>query len=178
MKKDRAIYWATTGMVLFVMAYSIITFTFFNRALYPEGAFVHLQLPNYFRIELTVAKTFGVLALLIPSVPLKVKEFAYFGFAITLVSASIAHFAVGDAGRPPLYAFYIVDPLISWVCSSFPTGTSTSLRGLPVELSLFAFELGATGRRGHEGGHVCRAPSSPCWRLRMPRKRGPLVRRP
>ena len=112
MKKDRAIYWATTGMVLFVMVYSIITFTFFDRALYPEGAFVHLQLPNYFRIELTVAKTLGVLALLIPAVPLKVKEFAYFGFAITLVSASIAHFAVGDAGRPPLYAFYIVDPLI------------------------------------------------------------------
>jgi DoxX-like family len=63
-------------------------------------------------VELTVAKTLGVLAFLIPSVPLKVKEFAYFGFAITLVSASIAHFAVGDAGRPPLYAFYIVDPLI------------------------------------------------------------------
>ena len=111
-KRDRAIYWATTGMVLFVMVYSIITFTFFDRALYPEGAFVHLQLPNYFRIELTVAKTLGVLALLIPSVPLKVKEFAYFGFAITLASASIAHFAVGDAGRPPLYAFYILDPLI------------------------------------------------------------------
>lgn len=48
MKRDRAIYWATTGMVLLVMAYSIITFTFFDRALYPEGAFVHLQLPNYF----------------------------------------------------------------------------------------------------------------------------------
>ena len=90
MKKDRAIYWATTGMVLFVMVYSIITFAFFDKALYPEGAFVHLQLPNYFRIELTLAKTLGVLALLIPSVPLKVKEFAYFGFAITLVSASIA----------------------------------------------------------------------------------------
>ncbi|HKH72713.1 MAG TPA: DoxX family protein, partial [Vicinamibacterales bacterium] len=74
--------------------------------------FVHLQLPNYFRIELTIAKTLGVLALLIPSVPLKVKEFAYFGFAITLVSASIAHLAVGDAGRPPLYAFYTLDPLI------------------------------------------------------------------
>ncbi len=90
----------------------------------PEGAFVHLQLPNYFRIELTIAKTLGVLALLIPSVPLKVKEFAYFGFAITLVSASIAHFAVGDAGRPPLYAFYIIDPLPSWRCSSFPIGIS------------------------------------------------------
>jgi DoxX-like family len=111
-KKDRAIYWATTGIFLFVMVYSIITFAFFDKALYPEGAFVHLQLPNYFRIELTIAKTLGVLALLIPGVPLKVKEFAYFGFAITLVSASIAHFSVGDGGRPPLYAFYIVDPLI------------------------------------------------------------------
>ncbi len=39
------------------------------------------------------------------------KEFAYFGFAITLVSAGIAHFSVGDAGRPPLYVFYILDPL-------------------------------------------------------------------
>ena len=84
-------------MVLFVMIYSIITFAFFDKALYPEGAFVHLQLPNYFRIELTIAKTLGVLALLIPSVPLKVKEFAYFGFAITLVSAS--HRALRGRGR-------------------------------------------------------------------------------
>ena len=34
-KRDRAIYWATTGMVLFVMVYSIITFAFFDKALYP-----------------------------------------------------------------------------------------------------------------------------------------------
>jgi hypothetical protein len=34
-------------------------------------------------------------------------------------------------------------------------------RGLPVELSLFDFELGATGRRGHEGGHVRRALERP-----------------
>ena len=27
-------------------------------------------------------------------------------------------------------------------------------RGLPVELSLLDFEFDATGRRGHEGGHV------------------------
>ena len=34
-------------------------------------------------------------------------------------------------------------------------------RGLPVELSLLDLELGATGRRGHEGGHVRRALERP-----------------
>jgi hypothetical protein len=49
-----------------------------------------------------------VLALLMPSVPIKIKEFAYFGFGITLISASIAHFARGDAS---LSILYIIDPL-------------------------------------------------------------------
>jgi hypothetical protein len=38
-----------------------------------------------------------------------VKEFAYFGFAITLVSASIAHFGRGDAS---LNMLYVIDPLV------------------------------------------------------------------
>src|SRR5262249_38146554 len=70
-----------------------------------KGAFRHLGLPDYFRIELTVAKALGVLALLLPGLPIKVREFAYAGFAITLVSAAIAHFGVGDA------LLFIVDPL-------------------------------------------------------------------
>jgi CHASE2 domain-containing sensor protein len=63
-------------------------------------------LPVYFRIELTVAKALGVLALLTPGVPRKAKEFAYAGFAITLISASIAHFSVGDS-LP-----FVIDPLL------------------------------------------------------------------
>jgi hypothetical protein len=51
----------------------------------------------------------GVLALLMPSVPFQVKEFAYFGFGITLISAGIAHFARGDAR---LSVFFIIDPLL------------------------------------------------------------------
>jgi hypothetical protein len=38
-----------------------------------------------------------------------VKEFAYFGFAITLVSASIAHFGRGDAS---LSVLFVIDPLV------------------------------------------------------------------
>ena len=107
-RKDRIIYWTTTGIVSAVMVFSIINFTFLQGVPFPEGGFVHSHLPNYFRIELTIAKTLGVLALLIPSVPTKIKEFAYFGFGITLISASIAHFSVGDASRSILF---ILDPL-------------------------------------------------------------------
>lgn len=112
-KRDRTIYWTTTGIVLAVMVFSIFNFIFNDHFPFPngkEGAFVHLGLPHYFKIELTVAKILGVLALVIPSVPTKVKEFAYFGFAITLASACIAHTSVGDVKN--LSVIYLLDPLI------------------------------------------------------------------
>lgn len=95
---ERLIYLTTTCLVLAVMVFSIVNFTVNDRFPFPngpEGAFVHLGFPGYFKVELTVVKILGVLALLIPTVPFKVKEFAYFGFAITLASASIAHFGRG-----------------------------------------------------------------------------------
>jgi hypothetical protein len=58
-------------------------------------AFTHLGFPGYFRVELSWAKVVGVVLLLAP-VPARLKEWAYAGFAINLVSALIAHFAVGD----------------------------------------------------------------------------------
>jgi hypothetical protein len=109
LKRDRTIYWTTTALVSAVMVFSIINFTFLDRVPFPEGGFVHLGLPKYFRTELTIAKALGVLALLIPGVPAKIKEFAYFGFAITLVSASFAHFSSGDAR---ISVLFIIDPLV------------------------------------------------------------------
>jgi hypothetical protein len=108
---EKTIYRTTTGIVCAVMIFSIINFIFNDHFPFPngpEGAFVHLGLPHYFKIELTTAKILGLLALLIPSVPFKIKEFAYFGFGITLFSASIAHFARGDAR---LSVLFIIDPL-------------------------------------------------------------------
>jgi len=111
-RRERIIQQTTTGIVVAVMVFSIINFIFNDHFPFPngpEGAFVHLGLPQYFKIELTIAKILGVLALLIPGVPFKIKEFAYFGFGITLVSAAIAHFARGDAG---LSVLFVIDPLI------------------------------------------------------------------
>jgi hypothetical protein len=105
-KRDTIIYWVTTGAVCAVMAFSAVNFNLKEPLGPMKGAFTHLGYPSYFRIELTVAKAVGILTLLLPGVPRKVKEFAYFGFGITLASASIAHFSVGDP------AVFVIDPLL------------------------------------------------------------------
>jgi hypothetical protein len=115
LRKDLIVFWTTTGLVAAVMIFSIVSFTFLDRFPFPDGnesAFAHLGFPPYFKVELTVAKLLGVIALLVPAVPHRIREIAYLGFGLTLVSASWAHFSVGDAATPPLYALYIVDPLI------------------------------------------------------------------
>ena len=74
-----------------------IGFTAYAQLVLPQvaEAFTHLGFPGYFRVELSWAKFLGVVLLLAP-VPARLKEWAYAGFAITLGSALIAHFAVGD----------------------------------------------------------------------------------
>jgi hypothetical protein len=58
-------------------------------------AFTHLGFPAYFRVELSLAKLLGVVMLLAPT-PMRLKEWAYAGFAINLASALVAHLSVGD----------------------------------------------------------------------------------
>jgi len=86
------IYWIATA--LFCLQ---IGFTAYAQLSLPQvaQAFTHLGFPAYFRVELAWAKLLGVVLLLAP-VPARLKEWAYAGFAITLVSALIAHFSVGD----------------------------------------------------------------------------------
>src|SRR5438477_8690642 len=106
MTKEKAIYWTATGLVCAVMVFSAINFNLEHPLGPMKGAFKHLGFPDYFRIELTVAKALGVLALVMPGIPSKVREFAYAGFTITLISASIAHFSSGD----PI--LFVIDPLL------------------------------------------------------------------
>jgi hypothetical protein len=110
-RRDQVIYWGTTGIVFAVMLWSAINFAF-----NPEmtGAFAQFGLPNWFRVELTVAKTLGAFALLIPMVPHRIKEFAYSGFAITLMSASIAHLAIGDPIYYPIaHSMFFISLVVS-----------------------------------------------------------------
>jgi hypothetical protein len=86
-------FWITTALFALQMS-----FTAYAQLRLPQvaAAFTHLGFPAYFRIELSWAKLAGIAALLIPMVPARIKEWAYAGFAITLVSAILAHLAMGD----------------------------------------------------------------------------------
>jgi DoxX-like family len=77
-----------------------IGFTAYAQLRLPQVAemFTHLGFPAYFRVELSWAKLLGVVVLLAP-VPARLKEWAHAGFAITLGSALIAHFAMGDGPK-------------------------------------------------------------------------------
>jgi hypothetical protein len=85
-------FWAFTGLFCLQMG-----FTAYAQLTLPQvaEAFTRLGFPDYFRVELSWAKLLGV-ALLLAPVPARLKEWAYAGFAINLVSALIAHLSIGD----------------------------------------------------------------------------------
>ena len=91
-KARTIVYWIVTALFCLQMG-----FTAYAQLRLPQVAemFTHLGFPAYFRVELSWAKLLGVVLLLAP-VPARLKEWAYAGFAITLASALIAHFSVGD----------------------------------------------------------------------------------
>lgn len=91
--KNKLIYWITTGIVAVMMLLSAFGYLTAEEM---KAAFVHLGFPSYFRIELAIAKILGAVVLLVPGIPGKIKEFAYFGFATTFVSAFIAHLSSND----------------------------------------------------------------------------------
>jgi hypothetical protein len=93
MKKNNVIYWVSTVIVSLMMLFSAYMYLTSDEV---KAGFIHLGFPSYFRVELAVAKMLGAAVLLIPAVPGKLKEFAYFGFALTFISAFIAHISGGD----------------------------------------------------------------------------------
>ncbi len=107
MKKNALIYWISTGLLSLMMLFSAYNY-FVNPDM--KGAFEHLGFPAYFRVELAVAKILGALALLIPQVPVKIKEWAYAGFGFTFVSAVVAHTSMGDPASVAIMpaVFFIV----------------------------------------------------------------------
>jgi DoxX-like family len=104
-------YWISTAVFALQMG-----FTAYAQLHLPQVAamFSHLGFPSYFRVELSWVKLAGLIALLLPMVPARVKEWAYAGFAITLVSAVIAHVAVGDA---PAVWIWAVGTGVLWCIS-------------------------------------------------------------
>ena len=111
-KITTAVYWIVTALFCLQMG-----FTAYAQLRLPQvaEAFTHLGFPGYFRVELSWAKLVGV-ALMLAPVPARLKEWAYAGFAITIISALIAHFSVGDGPEAWSWA---AGAAVLWVVSYF-----------------------------------------------------------
>jgi hypothetical protein len=89
-------FWIVTALFCLEMIFT----AYYELLVLPEAAqaFTRLGFPaDSFRVELSWAKVAGVAALLLPMVPARLKEWAYAGFAINLVSALIAHISIRDS---------------------------------------------------------------------------------
>ncbi|MES2284053.1 MAG: DoxX family protein [Bacteroidota bacterium] len=95
MKTTKITYWTSTAIVALMMTLS--AYSYFTNPMVKEG-FQHLGFPDYFRVELAVAKFIGAVLLLIP-IHKRIKEWAYAGFTIVFISAFIAHLASGDPAQ-------------------------------------------------------------------------------
>ena len=108
-KTKTTTYWASTLFVAFIMTISGALALIHAPTM--MTALAHLGYPPYFSNLLGVSKLAGVAVLLLPGTAFpgiaRLKEWAYAGFAITILSASYSHLLSGDGllALEPLVTF-------------------------------------------------------------------------
>ena len=103
MKKEKIIFWTVT-IIVFLMQGVMPLLT--PQAESARSGALHLGYPEYFGNVLKVFKFLGVLALVIPQIPGRIKEWAYAGFAFDFIFAFISHYTVDGL------SFQLIFPLI------------------------------------------------------------------
>lgn len=105
MKTKAIAYWIATSFVALILAVSGLMAVVHDPRM--MVALAHLGYPKYFANLLGTAKLIGVLVLLVPGIP-KLKEWAYVGSAITVLSGAYSHLLSGDG-------LAALDPLVTFV---------------------------------------------------------------
>ncbi len=116
MKKLNTTYWIVTALFstfLLFSSYGGLTLEANAVALMHD----HLGYPLYFIRLISAAKILGAIAILLPFVPARLKEWAYFGFFIDLCTATYSFHAVGDpvTGWGLMFLFIGVLLLAYWL---------------------------------------------------------------
>ena len=105
MKKIKITYWITTGLFAFLMLGSAIP-DIISAPLAVEG-FTKMGFPTYMLPFLGIAKTLGVIAILVPGFP-RLKEWAYAGLVIDLMGAT---YLIISSGQPASSWIPMIIPL-------------------------------------------------------------------
>ncbi len=91
MKRTKIIFWVATG---FLFLFQGVMPSLTGHTEMAKEGIRHLGYPEYFGVALTICKVLGSLALIIPQIPKRVKEWAYAGFAFDFIFAVISIWAV------------------------------------------------------------------------------------
>jgi putative copper export protein len=109
MKKDRIFYWSAT--IIIALFEGVMPALTSQTELAKEGI-RHLGYPEYFGNALVVFKVLGVLALVVPQIPKRIKEWAYAGFAFDFIFATISHAAVDGINFQTFFPLIILGILM------------------------------------------------------------------
>ena len=91
MKKNNIIFWVATG---FIFLFEGVMPALTSQTEMAKEGIRHLGYPEYFGTLLAIFKVGGVLLLVIPQVPSRIKEWAYAGFGFDFIFAFLSLTAV------------------------------------------------------------------------------------
>jgi hypothetical protein len=98
-KRNKIIYWiATIWLALGMISTAIVQLLKQKAGAGGLDSITHLGYPTYFLTILGIWKVLGVVAMLIPKLPL-LKEWAYAGFFFTMSGAVFSHLAIRDNAK-------------------------------------------------------------------------------
>lgn len=105
MKKNKIFFWTATILLILwegIMPLSTLLFSpeYINAGTKPLGY------PDYFAVTLIICKILGVIAISLPKILGKLKEWAYAGLTFNLIFAFISHAAVDKKAE------YMIMPLL------------------------------------------------------------------
>lgn len=93
MKKIKIIFWIATSIIFALEALMPLATLLFAHEYFNAGT-KSLGYPDYFAYALIVCKILGATAIMLPKLPVKLKEWAYAGLTFNLIFAAISHIAV------------------------------------------------------------------------------------
>jgi DoxX-like family len=115
MKTTKIVYWIFTILFGGFMIFSSIG-NIMNIQEAKDLVSTHLGYPNYFIPFIGWAKLLGGLAIIIPGIPGRIKEWAYAGLFFDLIAAMYSVIAVGDpASAWMFFPLFIAFGVVSYI---------------------------------------------------------------
>lgn len=89
----KTVYWVSTGLLGIFLLWSAFSYFFHKPTI---DGLKSLGFPDFFRIELGILKLLAVGALTLPFIPVQMKEWAYAGVGLFLITGMVAHLVHKD----------------------------------------------------------------------------------